>query len=106
MLFRYTENPRNIILKVQRLICNSKRNEADDIEEIVCSLQECKAVHERTQIDSRPIWNKKKTATDTTELATAMSKVASGAASVGSSFESTSAMLATMISVTREAPII
>lgn len=47
-----------------------------------------------------------KTATDTTELATAMSKVASGAASVGSSFESTSAMLATMISVTREAPII
>lgn len=33
-----------------------------------------------------------------------MSKVASGAASVGSSFESTSAMLATMISVTREAP--
>lgn len=45
-----------------------------------------------------------KTATDTTELATAMSKVASGAASVGSSFESTSAMLATMISVTREAP--
>lgn len=45
-----------------------------------------------------------KTATNTTELATAMSKVASGAASVGSSFESTSAMLATMISVTREAP--
>lgn len=40
-----------------------------------------------------------KTATDTTELATAMSKVASSAASVGSSFENTSAILATMINI-------
>lgn len=62
-------------------------------------------MRERKQI-SDLFGTKKKTATDTTELATAMSKVASGAASVGSSFESTSAMLATMISVTREAPII
>lgn len=42
------------------------------------------------------------TTSTTEELAQAMSKTASGAASVGSSFESTSAMLATMISVTRE----
>lgn len=36
-------------------------------------------------------------ASSTTELATAMSKVASQAQSVGSSFENTSAMLATVI---------
>lgn len=42
------------------------------------------------------------TASDTEELATAMSKTASSAESVGSSFESTSAMIATMVSVTRE----
>lgn len=45
-----------------------------------------------------------KTASDTTELAIAMSKVASGAEAVGADFQSTTAMLATMISVTREAP--
>ena len=45
-----------------------------------------------------------KTASDTTELAVAMSKVASGAEAVGADFQSTTAMLATMISVTREAP--
>lgn len=44
------------------------------------------------------------TASDTEELAIAMSKTASSAEAVGSSFESTSAMLATMISITREAP--
>lgn len=37
------------------------------------------------------------TASDTEELAIAMSKTASSAEAVGSSFESTSAMLATMI---------
>ena len=45
-----------------------------------------------------------KTASNTTELAVAMSKVASGAEAVGADFQSTTAMLATMISVTREAP--
>nr|DAH16408.1 MAG TPA: minor tail protein [Caudoviricetes sp.] len=45
-----------------------------------------------------------KTASNTTELAVAMSKVASGAEAVGANFQSTTAMLATMISVTREAP--
>ena len=44
------------------------------------------------------------TASDTEELAVAMSKTASSAEAVGSSFESTSAMIATMISITREAP--
>ena len=44
------------------------------------------------------------TASNTKELAVAMSKTASSAEAVGSSFESTSAMIATMISVTREAP--
>lgn len=44
------------------------------------------------------------TASDTEELAIAMSKTASSAEAVGSSFESTSAMLSTMISITREAP--
>ena len=44
------------------------------------------------------------TASDTEELAIAMSKTASSAEAVGSSFESTSAMIATMISITREAP--
>ena len=43
-----------------------------------------------------------KTASNTQELAIAISKVASSAESVGSSFEATSAMMATMISVTRE----
>lgn len=42
------------------------------------------------------------TASDTTELAVAMSKTASSVASVGASFESASAMIATMVSVTRE----
>ena len=41
------------------------------------------------------------TASDVSELATAMSKTASGAASVGSSFENTSAFLAQMIETTR-----
>lgn len=41
-------------------------------------------------------------ATDTAELATAMSKTASSAESVGSSFENTSAMMAVMIEATRE----
>lgn len=43
-------------------------------------------------------------ATNTTELATAMSKTASSAESVGSSFENTTAMMAVMIEATREAP--
>lgn len=43
-------------------------------------------------------------ASDTAELATAMSKTASSADAVGSSFENTTAMLATMIEITREAP--
>lgn len=42
------------------------------------------------------------TASDTNELATAMSKTASSAESVGSSFENTTAMLAVMIETTRE----
>ena len=44
------------------------------------------------------------TASDTEELAVAMSKTASSAQAVGSSFESTTAMLALMIQTTREAP--
>lgn len=44
------------------------------------------------------------TASDVEELAVAMSKTASSAEAVGSSFESTSAMIATMVSITREAP--
>lgn len=43
-------------------------------------------------------------ASSTTELATAMSKTASSAAAVGSSFEATSAMMAVMIETTRESP--
>lgn len=43
-----------------------------------------------------------KSATNTTELATAMSKTASSAAAVGSSFENTSAMIAMMVETTRE----
>ena len=43
-------------------------------------------------------------ASSTAELASAMSKTASSAAAVGSSFESTSAMLAVMIETTRESP--
>ena len=42
------------------------------------------------------------TASDQAELATAMSKTASSAASVGSSFENTTAMLAVMVETTRE----
>lgn len=42
------------------------------------------------------------TASDSEELATAMSKTASSAESVGSSFENTTAMLAVMIETTRE----
>lgn len=42
------------------------------------------------------------TASSTEELATAISKTAASAASVGSSFEATSAMMSTMISTTRE----
>lgn len=42
------------------------------------------------------------TASDTEELAVAMSKTASSAESVGSSFEATTAMIATMVSATRE----
>lgn len=42
------------------------------------------------------------TASDTEELATAMSKTASSAASVGMSFENTTAMIATMVEATRE----
>lgn len=41
-------------------------------------------------------------ATDTSELATAMSKTASSAEAVGSSFENTTAMMAVMIEATRE----
>ena len=41
-------------------------------------------------------------ASDTEELAVAMSKTASSAANVGSSFENTSAMIATMVETTRE----
>lgn len=41
-------------------------------------------------------------ATSTTELATAMSKTASSAQAVGSSFENTTAMMAVMIEATRE----
>jgi len=44
------------------------------------------------------------TASDTQELVTAMSKTASSAASVGSSFENTTAMLAVMVEATRESP--
>ena len=44
------------------------------------------------------------TASDTQELVTAMSKTASSAAAVGSSFENTTAMLAVMIEATRESP--
>ena len=44
------------------------------------------------------------TASDTEEVAVAMSKTASSAEAVGSSFESTSAMIATMVAITREAP--
>lgn len=43
-----------------------------------------------------------RTASNTSELAVAISKTASSAESVGASFEATSAMMATMISVTRE----
>ena len=43
-----------------------------------------------------------KSAVNTTELATAMSKTASSAAAVGSSFENTSAMIAMMVETTRE----
>ena len=43
-------------------------------------------------------------ATSVTELAKAMSKTASSAEAVGSSFENTSAMMAVMIEATREAP--
>ena len=43
-------------------------------------------------------------ATSTKELAQAMSKTASSAESVGSSFENTTAMMAVMIEATREAP--
>lgn len=43
-------------------------------------------------------------ATSTSELAQAMSKTASSAEAVGSSFENTSAMMAVMIEATREAP--
>ena len=43
-----------------------------------------------------------KSASNTTELATAMSKTASSAAAVGSSFENTSAMIAMMVETTRE----
>lgn len=43
-------------------------------------------------------------ASSTTELATAMTKVAAQAQSVGSSFENTSAMLATVIEAVRESP--
>ena len=42
------------------------------------------------------------TASDQAELAIAMSKTASSAASVGSSFENTTAMLAVMVETTRE----
>jgi len=42
------------------------------------------------------------TASDSEELATAMSKTASSAENVGSSFENTTAMLAVMIETTRE----
>ena len=41
-------------------------------------------------------------ASNTQELATAMSKTASSAASVGMSFENTTAMIATMVEATRE----
>ena len=44
------------------------------------------------------------TASDTQELVKAMSKTASSAASVGSSFENTTAMLAVMVEATRESP--
>lgn len=44
------------------------------------------------------------TASSVEELAVAMSKTASSMESVGASFESTSAMIATMVSVTRESP--
>jgi TP901 family phage tail tape measure protein len=44
------------------------------------------------------------TASDSQELIEAMSKTASSAASVGSGFEETTAMLAVMIEATREAP--
>lgn len=44
------------------------------------------------------------TASDTQELVSAMSKTASSAASVGSSFENTTAMLAVMVEATRESP--
>lgn len=43
-------------------------------------------------------------ASDTEELAVAMSKTASSAEAVGSSFENTSAMIALMVETTREAP--
>lgn len=45
-----------------------------------------------------------KTATDVEELAQAMSKTASSAEAVGSSFENTTAMMAVMIEATRQAP--
>ena len=44
------------------------------------------------------------TASDTEELAVAMSKTASSAEAVGSSFENTTAMIALMVETTREAP--
>lgn len=44
------------------------------------------------------------TASDSQELIEAMSKTASGAANVGSSFENTTAMIATMVEATRESP--
>lgn len=44
------------------------------------------------------------TASSVSELATAMSKTASSAANVGSSFENTTAMMAVMIATTRESP--
>jgi len=45
-----------------------------------------------------------KSATSTSELAQAMSKTASSAEAVGSSFENTTAMIAVMVEATREAP--
>ena len=44
------------------------------------------------------------TASNSQELIEAMSKTASGAANVGSSFENTTAMIATMVEATRESP--
>ena len=63
-----------------------------------------KTVNRTTQSRYRKNSVNNKTAADTEEIATAMSKTASIAANAGASFENTSAFLTQIIETTREAP--